>query len=150
MLFIATHIIKSGELANLLKRNQTYEAIRKNIAIVESLNNKDEIILSGENLCLYCTNNKNVLILDPWNFEEGNNIKYYDRHLEQTKNEKSINAIIGKYKKIYYVYNNDEPWFNEKVLNVFNQQNYRKTENTIYIDGIQIRIQLIENSKNEQ
>ena len=149
MSFNATYIIKNGELAFLLKKNPIYKTVEKKLNFVESINSKDEIILSGENLCLYCINNKNILILEPWNFEEGKNIKFYNRHLDQTKNEKSINDIIGQYKKIYYVYNNDDPLFNEKVLNTFNQQSYKKTENTIYIDGL-YKIQVIENSKFNQ
>lgn len=149
MSFNAAYIIKNGELAYLLKRNPIYKTVEKKLNFVESINSKDEIILSGENLCLYCTNNNNILILDPWNFEEGKNIRYYDRHLKQTKNEKSINDVIGKYKKIYYVYSNDIPQFNEKVLNEFKQPNYQKAENTIYIDGF-YKMKIIINSKNEQ
>lgn len=131
ILLMFVYMFKTGEMKRLLTDENQGGIGKKEIEFAEQIKSENEIILSNENLCSYCTDNKNVLIILPESYIENNKVTYLDRRTGETKEVDSVaEAVIG-YNKIYFIYeveniNDIDTEKNKTVINELKNSNYKE------------------------
>ncbi len=106
-----------NELYNLIN-NTSIQNLNKDIIDNLESNDTHKIIVSLEQTCLRCTNNNNVLIIDPFKIDTQNpssQFIIYDRRTNETYSD-SIKNIINGYDTIYLAYRESDNYNKELEL----------------------------------
>lgn len=138
VIFMFGYIFKIGEIKYLLTNEEQYGMVKKELDMIEAINKKDEIIISNEQLCSFCLNNKNILIFSNKNSVNNDEINYFDKRVDQNKKVVSINDMVNNYSKVYFFHNfiDYEGLTNEYILDELKKLNYKEKMNTKEDNGM--------------